>query len=79
MPPELRARFWVQAITASASGALAILTAFWHDWIEAVFGVDPDHGNGAAEWLAVALLAIIAIGLTAGARREWRHARLSAA
>jgi hypothetical protein len=52
---------------------LGLLTIVWHDWIESVFGVDPDHGSGSAEWIAVVVL--LAIGATAGApaRREWRH------
>jgi hypothetical protein len=31
-----------------------VVTLFWHDWIEAVFRVDPDQGKGSAEWLVVA-------------------------
>jgi len=63
----LRVRFWVESIVASVTGVLAVVTIFWHDWIEAVLGVDPDHGNGSAEWLAVAVLAAVTVALTAGA------------
>ena len=33
-----RVRFWIESIVASLPGALAVMTLFWHDWIEAVFG-----------------------------------------
>ena len=75
MQPGLRSRFWIESILASATGILTIVTIFWRDWIEAVFGVDPDHGNGSAEWAAVAVLALAAALFAAGARIEWRHAR----
>ncbi len=54
MPHGLRRRFWLETAPGSITGCLAIVTLFWHDWIEAVFGVDPDRGNGSAEWLIVA-------------------------
>ena len=72
---RLRVRFWVESIVASVTGVLAVVTIFWSDWIEATFGVDPDHGNGSAEWLVVAVLAVVTVALTAGARREWLRAR----
>jgi len=28
---------------------LAAITLFWHDWIEAVFRINPDSGGGSAE------------------------------
>ena len=74
-PSRLSAWFWIESIVASVTGVLAIVTIFWRDWIEAVFGVDPDHGNGSAEWLVVAVLAVVTVALTAGARREWLRAR----
>lgn len=66
--------FWVEAVLSAWGVFLGLLTIVWHDWIEGVFGVDPDHGNGSAEWIAVVVL--LAIGAIAGAlaRREWRRA-----
>jgi len=58
---------------------LGVVTLFWRDWIEAVFGVDPDHGNGSAEWLAVAGLFVLAGMLGVSARFEWRRAVMAAA
>jgi undecaprenyl pyrophosphate phosphatase UppP len=31
------------------TGLLAVVTVFWKDWIEALTGVAPDHGNGTVE------------------------------
>ena len=79
MPQGLRHRFWLESVLGSITGCLAVVTLFWHDWIEAVFGVDPDQGNGSAEWLVVAGLLIITVVLVVGARLEWRRARLASA
>ena len=77
MPQGLRHRFWLESILGSITCILAVITLFWHDWIEAVFGVDPDKGNGSAEWLVVVVLLVITATLAAAARVEWRHARLA--
>lgn len=51
--------------------ALAALTAIWPQWIEEVFGVDPDQGSGSFEWLIVLGFGIVA-AISAGiARFEW--------
>jgi hypothetical protein len=60
------------------TGIVAIITLFWNDWIEAVFGVDPDNGNGSAEWLVVLILLFLTVALALGARLEWRRAKLVA-
>jgi len=67
-----RLRFWFETVVGTFAAVLALITLAWREWIEAVFGVDPDHGNGSAEWIAVALLLGIALALGALARREWR-------
>jgi tetrahydromethanopterin S-methyltransferase subunit E len=77
MPHGLRRRFWLESILGSITGCVAVVTLFWHDWIEVVFGVDPDQGNGSAEWLVVVVLLIVTIILAVGARLEWRRARLA--
>jgi hypothetical protein len=58
---------------AGLSAALALLTAVWPDWIEEVFGFDPDHHSGEAEWLIVAALAAVAVIGAVLARNEWRR------
>lgn len=77
MPHGLRRRFWLESVLGSITGCLAVVTLFWHDWIEAVFGMEPDQGNGSAEWLAVVVFLLVTVILAAGARREWRRARLA--
>ena len=42
-------------------------------WIEIVFGVDPDGGDGSLEWFIVAALALVAVIFAAMARVEWRR------
>jgi uncharacterized membrane protein YedE/YeeE len=69
----LRRRFWVATALAAISAFLAILTALWHDWIEIVFRVEPDHHNGALETVVVLAFTTATIACTALARREWRR------
>jgi hypothetical protein len=58
---------------AVLNGLLAVVTVVWRDWIELVFGVDPDGGSGAAEWLIVLVLGIISVVSALAARSEWRQ------
>jgi hypothetical protein len=67
--------FWIEAALAGISGFLLLLTAVWRDWIEGVFGVDPDHHNGSLEWLLVALLLLATLAFGALARGEWQRYR----
>ena len=71
---NVRYRFWIEAICAVLGSLLLVLTLISREWIEAVFGVDPDGGSGSLEFgLAIGLLAIAAVsGFLA--RREWRLA-----
>jgi tetrahydromethanopterin S-methyltransferase subunit E len=78
MPSGLRRRFWLESICGSVTGMLAAITLFWHDWIEAVFRINPDNGDGSAEWLIVLILILVTVALAVGARREWRRAGLAA-
>ena len=54
--------------------ALAVVTAIWLDWIERVFGIEPDQGSGALEWFIVAVVFAISVGFALAARLEWRRA-----
>jgi hypothetical protein len=67
-----RVRAGLETAIALFAGALGILTIFWHDWIEALTGWDPDHNNGTFEWLVVVGLLVIAAIVGAAARRDWR-------
>jgi hypothetical protein len=70
-------RFWIEIGLAVASGFLLALTLVTREWIELVFGVDPDGGSGALEWLIVACLALLTLLFSAFARHE--HRRLTIA
>lgn len=78
MPSGLRRRFWLESIFGSVTGIVAVITLFWRDWIEAVFRIDPDNGNGSAEWLTVLVLLLVTVTLALGARHEWRRSELAA-
>jgi hypothetical protein len=68
-----RSLLYIELTLATALAALFLLTLVSRDWIEEVFGVEPDAGSGALEWAIVAGLAILAIALALGARHEWRR------
>jgi hypothetical protein len=57
---------------ALCAGILGILTIFWHDWIEALTGWDPDNHSGSVEWAVVVGLLVIAVALGLAARHHWR-------
>jgi hypothetical protein len=71
---RLAIRFWVEVALASITGVLALLTLIWRDWIEIVFGFDPDHHNGSFEWLIVAVLLAATVVFSVLARRAWKMA-----
>ena len=58
---NVRLRFWVECALAGLAAILAVLTAAWPNWIELLFGADPDGGDGSAEWGIVATLVVVAI------------------
>lgn len=72
-PSAPRRCFWVEVALAALSGLLALLTLVTREWIELLFGVDPDGGDGSLEWLLVVALAVVALVLAAVARVEWRR------
>jgi hypothetical protein len=45
--------FFMETGLGLSSAVLSLLTFVKRDWIEALFGIDPDHGNGIVEWLIV--------------------------
>lgn len=70
---RLRARFWVMAVAGTAAAVLLVVTLISREWIEEVFGVDPDGGDGSLEWLVVLGLAAVTVVLGLGATVEWRR------
>ena len=73
MPQRAGVRFWVESGLAVLTAALFVLTLVSHEWIEEIFGVDPDEGNGALEWAIVAALAVATVAFTLLARAEWKR------
>jgi hypothetical protein len=58
-------------VTAGLAASLGLLTIFWHDWIEAIFKLDPDNHSGAAEWITVTALVVVAVACATFARLDW--------
>lgn len=75
MRNALRRRFWLEAGMATVTSILFVITLVQRDWIEVVFGVDPDNRNGTLEWLIVGVLLLVTITLFTLASYEWRRAR----
>jgi hypothetical protein len=76
--PRPRRRYWFELGTAGVSSILFLVTLIWEDWIEIIFGVDPDEGSGALEWLIVIGFFVVAITASVLARREWHRAEIAA-
>jgi hypothetical protein len=73
----LTPRFYIEVILGGAALGLFAVTLVWNDWIELVFKVDPDAGNGSLEYfVCFVLLAVTAMSWWF-ARSEWRRARSS--
>ena len=68
----IRRRCWFEITCAVLALALALVTLIDAEWIEEIFGVDPDNGSGALEWLIVAVLAVATVTFSLMARAEWR-------
>ena len=66
-------RFWVELSLTCASALLFVLTLVNAEWIEVVFGVEPDGGDGSAELLITAALLAITIVLSLLTFREGRR------
>jgi hypothetical protein len=76
-PKNLGPRFWAESVLASVTGFLTVLTLVWRDWVEGVFGFDPDQHNGSFEWELVGVCAVATVIFSLLARREWRRAALA--
>ena len=61
-----------------AAGAV-LLAALPMDWIEEVFGVEPDGGNGLFEFAPIVVLAVAAVVLCLRVARVRRRPDVSAA
>jgi len=70
---KARVRFWIEIVLAAVTIALLLLTLISRDWIEEVFGVDPDASSGALEWGIVIALAVATVAFSLMARAEWKR------
>lgn len=58
-----RIRFWIEVALSALAAGLAVLTLVTREWIELLFGIDPDQGSGALEWAVVVALFVVSLGL----------------
>ena len=70
---KARVRFWIEVILAIVTAALLLLTLISREWIEEVFGVEPDAGSGGLEWGIVIALAVATVAFSLLARAEWKR------
>jgi hypothetical protein len=68
-----KTRLALETVLAVIFAAIFVATIFWPDWIELVFGADPDEGNGQAEWGIVVISGLLAMASIIVARMEWRR------
>jgi hypothetical protein len=73
----LRAR--IETVLAGLFAIGTVATLVWPTWIENLSGLEPDKGNGEAEWWLVILLGVVTVLTGALARRDHRIARLDRA
>lgn len=65
--------FWIEATLSAVTVVAAVVTLLWRDWIELVFGVDPDQGSGEVEWALIGALLVVSAILTTVAARGWQR------
>lgn len=72
-----RLRFGLDLTIAIAATVLGVVTLISREWIELVFGVDPDGGSGGLEWaIVIGLFAVAAVAALA-ARVDWRRRQMA--
>ncbi len=71
-----RLRFGRDLAVAIVAAVLGVVTLISREWIEVVFGVDPDGGSGGLEWATVIGLFEVAAVASLEARVVWRRRRM---
>jgi hypothetical protein len=67
-----KARAWIVTALSLVTLVLLVATAVEPDWIEEVFGVEPDAGSGSAEVLVTGAFAVLTVLLGVRAALSWR-------
>jgi len=75
MRRSLPTLFWIELLLSVLSGISLGLSLFNPQWIETLFEVSPDAGDGSTEWGWTIGFLISTVLLVALTRREWRKAR----
>jgi hypothetical protein len=73
MAARMRLRFWIEAGLAVLTAVMFVVTLISPEWIEEVFGVEPDAGSGTLEWALVIALGLATVGFAVLARFEWKR------
>ncbi len=74
MNRSLRLRFWMHAALATLCAGVLVLTLVSQEWVEALFGVDPDGGSGTLELALLTGTLLATLAFSVAARSEWRRA-----
>jgi len=74
---RLTIRFWLEAALGVTSAALLALTLVLPDWFEVLFELEPDGGDGTAEWSLALTLAVVTVVAFVFAGRTWHRRRLA--
>lgn len=69
----VRIRIGIEIALAVLTAGLAVLTLISREWIELIFGVDPDNGSGALEWAIIVALVVVSVALALIARWDRRR------
>jgi hypothetical protein len=68
---------WVEVAMGLMSASFLALTILLPDWMEVLFTVAPDAGDGSAEWGLALSWALVSVLMFAIAGRTWKkHVRL---
>lgn len=78
MKVSTRVRLSAEMVLGAISGILFVVTLFSRDWIEVLFKIDPDNGQGWVEWLVVGVLLVATLLFSFLATFEWRRAKTAA-
>lgn len=72
MQNQLLTRFWVESLVGLISMGLFALALLAPDWMEALFRLAPDAGDGFAEWALALGWAAVSACTFGSAGRTWR-------